>query len=205
MNPARKALAIAFLFLASSGVAVVLFLAFQGSRAQVEFATVLPAPTALPDFAMVDHAGQPFGNEQLRGHWSVVFFGFTHCPDICPATLQQLAIARSQVIEAGGAFPKIILISVDPERDTPEAMAAYVSNFGDDVVGVSGNPGELVKLTKAMGIFFAKSGDFDGNYSVDHSAAVLVINDNAEWHSVFSAPHNIDSFVHDLPILTGSN
>jgi len=205
MNPVRKALAIAFLFLAFSGVAVVLFLAFQVNRAQAEFATILPAPTALPDFAMVDHTGQPFGKDQLRGNWSIVFFGFTHCPDICPATLQQLAIARSRVIEAGGAFPRIILISVDPERDTPAAMAAYVSNFGDDVIGVSGNPDELVKLTKTMGIFFAKSGDLDGNYSVDHSAAVLVINENAEWHSLFSAPHNIDSFVHDVPILTDSN
>jgi len=205
MNPVRKALAIAFLFLASSGIAVVLFLTFQGSRAQVEFATILPAPTALPDFAMVDHTGQPFGKDQLLENWSVIFFGFTHCPDICPATLQQLVIARSRVIEAGGEFPRIILISVDPERDTPSAMAAYVGNFGDDIIGVSGNPDELVKLTKTIGIFFAKSGDLDGNYSVDHSAAVLVINENAEWHSLFSAPHNIDSFVHDLPILTGQN
>jgi protein SCO1/2 len=203
MNPARKVLAIAFLFLASSGVAVLSYVALHINRSQPEYATVLPAPIALPEFSLLDHTGQIFDRGSLRGNWNVVFFGFTHCPDICPATLQQLALARKRVAEDGKEFPRILFISVDPERDTPEAMASYIANFGPGIAGISGSLHELTKLTKATGIYFAKSGDLDAAYSVDHSAVVLVINPNAEWQALFSAPHNIDEFVNDIPIITG--
>jgi protein SCO1/2 len=204
MSPIRKFLSIAFLFLAFSGGSILLFLALQGNRTTVEFATVLPAPTPLPAFALTDHQGEAFTRDSLRGDWSIIFFGFTHCPDICPATLQQLAIARSRLVESGEGFPRIILISVDPERDTPDVMASYVSNFGPGVTGVSGDLSELTRLTKAMGIYFAKSGDTNGNYSVDHSAAVLIINSAAEWHALFSTPHSVGNFVHDMPLVTDS-
>jgi protein SCO1/2 len=204
MSPARKILTIALLFLVFSGASLILYFAILGSRPQVEFATVLPAPTPLPEFALTDHTGNAFTRDSLSGGWNILFFGFTRCPDICPATLQQLAIARKQLVEDGQAFPRIVLISVDPERDTPEAMASYVGNFGPGITGVTGDLDELMKLTKSMGIFFAKSGDLEENYSVDHSAAVLIINPNGEWHALFSAPHTIEHFVHDMPTITDS-
>ena len=126
-------------------------------------------------------------------------------PDICPATLQQLAVARSRVLTAGeNGFPNIVLISVDPERDTPEVMANYVSHFGDGIIGVTGQLDELRKFTSALGIYFEKSVDESGIYSVDHSAVVIVVNRRAEFHALFSAPHKIDHFVNDLPLITGS-
>jgi protein SCO1/2 len=204
MNPAQKLSAFFFIFLAFAGGAVFLYLAMQDSRQPLVAATVLPAPAPLPALSLVDDSGSAYTNANLANGWQVVFFGFTHCPDICPATLQQLAIARKQVIDAGGQFPEILLVSVDPERDSPEVLQAYVANFGDGIRGVTGTLDEVRKFTSAIGIYFEKSGDTENNYSVDHSAAVLLIDDNGEWHSLFSAPHEVDSFAHDIPVLTGT-
>ena len=203
MHAARKILVFLFVFLAFAGGAVFLYLATEGARQQPVAATVLPAPAALPDLALVDDSAAAFTNADLRGGWQAVFFGFTHCPDICPATLQQLSIARKRIVDGGGEFPEILLVSVDPERDSPETLRAYVANFGDGVRGVTGSLEEIRKFTSAVGVFFEKAGDLDGDYTVDHSAAVLVIDDDGEWHSLFSAPHDIDNFVHDMPILMG--
>ena len=98
-------------------------------------------------------------------------------------------------------LPRIVLVSVDPERDVPELMRAYVASFGNDILGVTGDLVELQKLTKSLGIYFAKSFTDDGNYTMDHSAVVLVINPEGAFQALFSAPHEIENFVHDLPIV----
>jgi protein SCO1/2 len=208
MIPIRKILLVTLAVLALGGGATAVFMQLQGTHELPSHATVIPAPMPLPEFALLDHAGNQFDRQSLRGQWSLVFFGFTHCPDICPATLQQLAIARGKVLAADGgqsnSFPRIILISVDPERDTVEIMREYVANFGADITGVTGDIDQLKKLTAALGIFFEKSADGSENYNVAHSAVVLLINPKAEFHALFSAPHNIENFVNDVPILTGS-
>ena len=205
MNPARKYLAIIFLLLAFSGGGVFMYYALNETRQQPELATILPFTKVLPEFALVDQTGATFTRADLHGKWHVLFFGFTHCPDICPATLQQLAISRARLAEEGVAFPQIVLISVDPERDTPDVMASYVGAFGANIKGVTGDIDEIRKLTSDLGIYFEKVGDSGGDYSVDHSAAVLVIDASARWHALFSAPHSVDAFVRDLPILTGES
>jgi protein SCO1/2 len=202
MHPARKALAIVFLFLAVSGSAFFAYLAVTGGPELVD-ATRLPEPRPLPEFQLVDHHGAPITRDRFVGGWQLVFFGFTNCPDICPATLQQLSIAKQRVEANGGEFPEIVLVSVDPDRDRPDNLAAYVANFGDGVSGITGDLAELTALTKPLGIYFEKTGDPAGNYTVDHSSVVLLINSQAEWQALFSAPHNVDTFVHDVPILTG--
>jgi protein SCO1/2 len=203
MSPIRKLLAITFLLLAASGVAVLMFHMVTGQHEEPQHATVLPATTALPPFALLDQDGNRFTQSDFAGDWSLVFFGFTHCPDICPATLQQLTIAKARLEEAGADFPRIVFVSVDPERDTPQKMAAYVAHFGAGIVGLTGDLEELRKLTAPLGIYFAKSGEETDNYSVDHAAVVLLINREAEWTALFSAPHSVEAFVDDLPILTG--
>ena len=203
MSSVRKTLAIGFLFLASTGGALFLYFAMYGGGGEPEHATLLPAPMPLPAFELIDQDGASFTPQQMTDRWSLVFFGFTHCPDICPATLQQLAIARDRVQSDGGNFPDIVLISVDPERDDAAVMRAYVQNFGDGIKGVTGAPENLQALTKALGIFVAKSDLPNGGYTVDHSSAVLLINPSAEWHAVFTAPHTIDEFVADIPRLIG--
>ena len=201
----RLVLVFGLVIIAFVGGTVFMTLAFQGPRDQPLHAMILPQSRALPQFSMRDQNGAEFNAESLRDQWSLLFFGFTHCPDICPATLQQLAIARGRVLDQGErSFPSIVLISVDPERDTPEVLAEYIGHFGDGMTGVTGSIDELRKLTSALGIFFEKSAGENGNYSVDHSAVVIVINKNAEFHALFSAPHTIDHFVGDMPLITES-
>lgn len=186
-----------------AALAAGLFFALQlRSPAVPRSAFVLPTPTELPTFSLLDQNGAPVTAESFRGQWDLVFFGFTNCPDICPATLQILATAKRQ-LESNGAdtVPRIVLVSVDPERDTPERLGKYLGYFGADNLGVTGDLAEVSKLTSAMGIYFEKQAVVDGTYGVDHSAAVLVFNPDGRFHALFSAPHVISDYVHDLNII----
>jgi len=168
-------------------------------------AFVLPAPTPLPEFSLLDQTEAPVSARTFRGHWNLVFFGFTHCPDICPATMQILASVKKKLAESGHEpLPRIVLVSVDPERDTPESIGQYVDYFGAGNLGITGNLDELRKLTSALGIYFEKQAGDDENYAVDHSAAVLVINPDGEFHALFGGPHLVENYVHDLPLITDS-
>ena len=167
----------------------------------------LPSPMALPEFELQDQDGKPLTNEWFEGQWTLVFFGFTNCPDICPATLQVLSLARAQLAAAspGSKLPAILLVSVDPGRDTPDILNQYVAHFGDGVSGATGRVEELQKLTKTLGIYFAiEDPAIDSepdNYNVAHSAHVVVIDNHGDYSAVFSAPHTIDAFVADVPLL----
>lgn len=168
-------------------------------------AFILPAPIPLPEFALVDQTGSAVTPDTFRDSWSLVFFGFTHCPDICPATLQILSAARKTLAENGqDPLPRIVLVSVDPERDTPELIGRYVGYFGDGNLGITGSLGEIRRLTTTLGIFFEKQPGTDENYSVDHSAAVLVFNPAGEFHALFSGSHQVQNFVHDIPLIVAA-
>ena len=176
-----------------------------GEAAAPRTATILPAGNELPDFALLDQAGTPVDRTVFAGQWDVVFFGFTNCPDICPATMTVLGQAKRELESLGQvSLPRVVLVSVDPERDTPEAMARYVGYFGDGNLGLTGEPEEIRKLTGALGIFFQKAGTQDGNYGVDHSTVVLVIDPQGRLKALFSAPHNVENLVHDLPLIMES-
>jgi protein SCO1/2 len=165
-------------------------------------ATVLPAGNELPEFALLDQNGSPAGRSAFEGQWDLVFFGFTNCPDICPATMTVLGQARRALAARGQEpLPRVVLVSVDPERDSPEAMARYVAYFGEDNLGLTGDLGEVRKLTDALGIFFQKAGTDDSAYAVDHSTAVLLIDPRGRLKALFSAPHDVDTLVHDLPLI----
>ena len=203
--------AVAVLVALAFGLAASCHADFDDAGREPRYATVLPEPLPLPAFTLHDGQNEPFTREHLLGRTSLLFFGFTHCPDICPATLQQLALARKQLQTADpqpGAGPdawQIVFISVDPERDTPQKLEAYVSHFGEGVVGATGSPESIREITSALGIWFGKeplSGNNDeGDYSVSHSSAVLVIGEDATFRALFSAPHKTEYFVHDLPLL----
>jgi protein SCO1/2 len=172
---------------------------------QPQTATVLPAAAELVDFSLIDQHGNPFSKKDFSDHWNLLFFGFTHCPDVCPLTLKVLADARRSMAESGAeTLPRIVLVSVDPERDTPAIISQYVSHFGADVVGVTGDLQEIRKLTDGLGIFFEKSSTSDisdENYSVDHSSVVIIVNPDSQFHALFGAPHLADNFARDLPII----
>jgi protein SCO1/2 len=139
----------------------------------------------------VNHHGEPFSLEQFKGHWSVLFFGFTACPDICPNTLYQLQQARKQMLEDGSPaeIPQIYLVSVDPERDTPEKLADYLSYFDPAFIGLTGDEAQLKALTMQLGIAYFIEPHDPGNleYSVDHSASLLLLNRDAQLLGVLPA------------------
>ena len=188
-------------------VAAGLMLALRDSTgpAVPRAATMLPAGNTLPDFALVDQDGAPAGRGVFEGQWDLVFFGFTNCPDICPATMTVLGQAKRQ-LEAQGQqpSPRVVLVSVDPERDTPEAMARYIAYFGEDNLGLTGELAEIRKLTDALGIFFQKAGGEATTYGVDHSTVVLVIDPRGRLKALFTAPHAVADLVHDLPLIMAS-
>jgi len=167
-------------------------------------ATVLPTGNELPEFSLLDHTGAAIGREVFKGYWSLVFFGFTHCPDICPLTLQVLSDARKQ-LQADGfePLPRIVLVSVDPERDTAEKLAQYVGYFGEENLGITGDLEEIRRLTGELGIWFEKTQVEGDTYAVNHAAAVLVITPDMEFRALFGAPHQTDDYIHDLPIIMG--
>lgn len=177
-------------------------LSLNRSAMQLATATALPDTVELPAFSLENHRSQTIDESVFVGQWDLVFFGFTHCPDICPLTMQILSAAKQQLADSGHSpLPRIVLVSVDPERDTPEMMAQYIDAFGAGNLGITGDLGELRKLSSAIGIFFAKQAGNAENYTVDHSAAVIVIDPQGRFHSLFSAPFVIENFVHDLPLL----
>lgn len=199
MGPKNGIIAIALAIALAAGIFVA---TRMQAPAELKTAFVLPAPMPLPEFSLVDQAGDAVAGDRFQGRWSLVFFGFTHCPDICPTTLQILATVKSELAAAGeDPLPQIVLISVDPERDTPELIGTYVDYFGDDNLGITGSLEELRKLTSGLGIYFEKQPGNGDDYAVDHSAAVLLINPDAEFHTLFSGPHVIENFVHDLPLI----
>ena len=163
---------------------------------------VLPEPRIITDFALVDQAGNSFSLQGFKGHWSLVFFGFTSCPDVCPNTLFQLKQVRSSSLEvlSKDNVPLIYLISVDPDRDTPTKLADYLSYFDPEFIGLTGDSGQLESLAKQLSIAFFVAPHEPGNeqYNVDHSAAVLLLNPDGQLHGVFPAPHEAEKITHDV-------
>jgi protein SCO1/2 len=196
-----------FAIFLGSALAAGIFVATKVNEpAELQTAFAIPFPDPLPEFSLLDQSGQRVNADSFRGQWDLVFFGFTNCPDICPTTLQILANVKHELAEAGAtSLPRVVLVSVDPERDTPQLMGQYVDYFGEGNLGVTGEIEGINTLTAALGIYFEKAPTADGDYSVDHSAAVLVINPEGEFSALFSAPHIVANYVHDLRIIMSTD
>jgi protein SCO1/2 len=161
-------------------------------------ATLLEPARPLPPMAFVDEQGQPFGPERLRGRWSILFFGFTHCPDVCPTTLVQLALLEKQLTDLPAEQrPNIILMSVDPERDTPEQLAKYVKTFSPTFTGVTGDQAAMHEFALKLGVPVAITELPSGGYTVDHSAAIFVIDPSGSMRALSSTPHNVPIIASD--------
>jgi len=163
---------------------------------------ILPEPRVLADFDLVDQRGEQFSLEQLKGRWSLLFFGFTHCPDVCPSALFDLHQVNQAVSAShpDGAPYQIIFVSVDPERDTPQRLEEYVSYFDPDFLAVTGSPPQLAALSRQIGVAYRIEPHEPGStsYTVDHSASVLLTDPQARLHGLFPAPHDADSIARDL-------
>lgn len=168
-------------------------LAMQSQRELAQPAGLLwPDPRPVPAVSLIDHNGAPFDRTQLEGRWSLLFFGFTHCPDICPITMAQLNQVEQRLVADGAGTDDVqtIFVSVDPDRDTPDRLAEYVKYFNEDFIGVSGGADQLQKLARGLGaVYFIEDKDPETDYLVDHSASVFVIDPKGRLVGVFTTPH----------------
>jgi len=164
-------------------------------------ATLLPSPKPVADFQLTDQAGRPFNLDQLKGRWTLAFFGYTHCPDVCPTSMAMLAQVQRQLEQDPNVaqLPQVVFFSVDPERDTPELLASFVPYFHDSFIGVTGDPDEILKLTRQLGIIYGKTGGSGADdYLVDHSAAIILFDPAGSFHALFNVPHKPELIASDF-------
>ncbi|PWL16990.1 SCO family protein [Falsochrobactrum shanghaiense] len=148
-------------------------------------------------FTLVAMDGQPFTEKDLRATPSAIFFGFTHCPDVCPTTLYELDGYLKQLgSEAGNV--KAYFISVDPERDTQEIMQTYVSNVSDRIIGVTGTPENIASVVKSYHVYAKKVPTDDGEYTVDHTASVFLLDEGGRFRGTIAYQENPDTALEKL-------
>jgi protein SCO1/2 len=155
-----------------------------------ERATILPEPRGLPELALTGMDGQPLPRDFFAGHWTIVFFGFTQCPDVCPTTLATLAQAEKLLADLPGPQqPRVLLVSVDPERDDPAKLAAYVRFFNPAFLAATASGDDLTRATEAFGVPFMKLPLPDGGYTFDHGAGLFVVDPSGGIAAYSSPPH----------------
>jgi len=166
----------------------------NGSRAILlpdQVMTLFPDPKPLTAFAFTDHENRVFDLSRLKGKWSFLFFGYTHCPDICPMTLAILARAREDIVKStvGAKDVQFVFISVDPDRDTASKLRQYVTYFDTSFLGVTGDNAQLGNLAGQLGAAYqvAITPGVE-NYPVYHTAAVFLVDPRARYHAVFAPP-----------------
>ncbi|WJG09337.1 SCO family protein [Aliiglaciecola sp. LCG003] len=157
---------------------------------KVKFMQQYPAARALPEFELYDKQGSTFTNQNLADKWTLVFVGYTFCPDICPTTMAELKSIYPQLQQIETEHPiQVWFLSVDPRRDTAERLNEYVDFFNPEFLATSGEHKQLFPLVRALGMMYAMSDNMDDpNYLVDHSASVTVINPQVQVVGRFK-PH----------------
>lgn len=194
-GPLLRVLIVALVLL----VAAMLAIPRTGPLPEPDNATVLPLARPLPDFTLTDHDGEPFTKRSLEDRFTLMFFGFTNCPDVCPITLQVLRSTAERLrAEAPDEVPDVVFVSVDPFRDTPERIAAYVNAFDPAFIGVTGPDERLRPLLATLGVAVEKHEHHGEQYNVVHSGVVYVIGPRAEWIAVSSSPHVPETIASDF-------
>lgn len=167
-------------------------------------------PRVLPDFNLRQSDGTQLVPGELHGHWTLVFLGFTHCPDICPLTLSQMSQAQAQWASIPEAVrPRVLFVSVDPERDSPDRIGEYAHAFHKDTLAATADIPSLENFTRSLSLVFAKvpagNGAPDDQYSVDHSATMAVLDPQGRMTGVVQPPFDPAAIAADLAALTAAS
>lgn len=166
--------------LLAAGFAFLTFDWYRGDRGGQTFG----AP-----FALVDQRNQPITDAAFRGHPSAVFFGFTHCPEVCPTTLFEMDNWLKELGDEGSDI-RAYFVSVDPERDTPAVMDTYVGNVSKRIIGITGEPDRVAAMAKSFGIFSRKVPLDDGDYTMDHTASILLLGRDGDFEGTIAYGEN---------------
>lgn len=155
---------------------------------------VYDEPRELPDFSLTGETGETVTREDLRGRWTFVFLGYTNCPDICPATMSTLRQTSRQLPDELPK-PEFLLVSADPEEDTPEQLSRYLDFFGEDFHGLTGDMDELREMAKGLNAVFVHRDDGDGNTLVDHSGHLTLLDPEGRMAAIIQPPHDPEKLV----------
>ena len=194
---------LSFIILCAVGIAgIAASVLWRHPAAPVKLTTgsFLAPSRELTDFSLIDQQGRGFGSANLRGHWSLLFFGYTNCPDFCPTTLTTLAAMQKRLRAAKApVLPQVIFVSVDAKRDTPAQMAKYVPYFDPEFIGLTAaDQPSIEAVAKKLGVGVIIRPTSDGNYMVDHSGAIFVFNPDGRLTAILTGPFSVDALQGDF-------
>jgi len=187
-------------------------------KPETESAFLLPEVVTLTDFKLTNAELGEFGIDRLKGKWSLFFFGYTQCPDVCPTELYLMAEMTSAILKDpshDAVPPQVVFVSVDPQRDTPKALQQYASFYHPSFIGVTGQQSEVDRLAQAMGVFYERVYHRDGevlsfeagqeiptelknSYLINHSASIFLLNPRGDFEAIFTPPHDPNKMIRDL-------
>lgn len=169
---------------------------------KLQNAVLYPAPRAIANFQLTQANGQPLTLADWKGRWTVVYFGYTSCPDVCPTTLADFKQAW-QELGVRGLQDKVRIdfISVDPQRDTPSVLAKYVGYFSPDFIAATGSDEELARLTRGLGLIYSRRIDANGAIQVDHSGSAVIVDPRGLEVGMFRPPFAARTVADDLSAL----
>jgi protein SCO1/2 len=163
--------------------------------------TFMPTPIPAPDFALTNAAGETVHLNDYEGKIVLLYYGYTFCPDICPTTLSELSKVQRELDDEGEKI-QVLMVTVDPERDTPEKLEQYVTHFHPDFVGLSGTKEEIDAAGEGFGIFYEKEeGTEATGYLVNHTARVFVVDPQGNYQLSFAYGTPVEDIIHDLRLL----
>jgi protein SCO1 len=198
----RSALYVMLMVLAAGVAGYMVARQLSRSAPALSAGTALPAARPVAPFVLTDHRGKAFSNARLTGTGTLMFFGFTHCPDVCPTTLALLAqLARDPALQK----LQLLFVTVDPRRDDVPTMQRYVDAFGGQITGLTGTDAALEPLLTSLGVARAIQPRAGDDYAVDHSAALFYVNSRGAFSAVFTPPLELTALRHDLVVLLNSN
>ncbi len=158
-------------------------------------------PRQLSGFHLISHQNMNFAIDDFKGKWSILFFGFTFCPDICPLTMKQLSNVKEELKDKANRI-NFYLVSIDPDRDSPENLRTYLDNFDEEFIGLTGEIDKIYKFsTQVNAPFFPVVNSNEENYTVDHSGSLVLINPEGNYAGFFRAPHDQNKIIKALDSL----
>lgn len=164
---------------------------------------IYPTAKHIEPFSLLDQNSEAFTKQNLQGQWSLLFVGYTLCPDICPTTLSLMSEVHLVLKEQDLQPPAIIFLTIDPARDTPEMIKKYIEYFNSSFIGLSGDPAQIGTFTRNLNAVYRKAPGLNGeitddDYLMDHSSALMLINPDGDLQSILTAPHSIRGVIDSL-------
>jgi protein SCO1 len=183
-----------------AGIAASVLWRHPAPTVELTTGTYLARARELPDFSLIDQQGRVFGSANLRGHWSLLFFGYTNCPDFCPTTLTTLAAVQKRLRAAKApVLPQVIFVSVDAKRDTPAQLKKFVPYFDPEFIGLTAaDQPSIEAVAKKLGVAVAVEPASGGDYTVDHSGAIFVLTPDGRLSAILTGPFSVDALQSDF-------